>query len=359
MDISYSEIETWKRCRMRHFYAYLAYLEPIAPNWEHLLLGSAVHYGLERQYGYGESAVAAASRYLILLWEEYTRDGRITWGDRGAFVQCSTLAEAMLEHYTSWMNRTRPFHIIAVEQPFTVPIPGTDHTLSGIIDGIAHKEDGSLWIVEYKTKKTFPEFDHLILNEQSALYQWAAQTLLTQGRLVPTNGPYAGITLDSQMRFEGVQFIMLRKRLPEMPRLLQSGKLSQNRDMTTTPERYRAAIRAIGAQEGEYAQFLTYLDRQPDPFIRVDEYPRTESELARMARALELVAREMGAAERDPAYAEAYPSPSYACKQCPFLEVCTMFHTGGDDESMLEQRFRRRQSRSEQRSMLATLEEAG
>jgi len=357
VNISYSEIDTYKRCKMRHFYSYLTLLEPKAPNWD-LILGSAVHYGLERHYGYGESAETAIYRYLALLWQEYSSDERVGWGDRVELRMHAELAVAMVTHYAAWMERTQPFHLLAVEQRFTVPIPGTDHTFSGIIDGIAHKDDGSLWIVEYKTKKTFPEFDHLILNEQSALYQWAAQTLLDEGKLVPSNGMYAGHVLRPSQRFAGVQFVMLKKVMPEPPPLLQSGKLSQNKAMTTTPDLYRAAIAKHGMQERDYQQFLAYLDGQSDTLIRVDEYPRTEAELSIMARALTIVAREMATMERDPEYAEAYPSPSFFCKTCPFLTVCNLFHTGGDEESALEQHYQKRKSRSEQRASIQALEEA-
>src|SRR5690606_30468459 len=155
--VSFSELKTWRTCRMLHHYKYHERLEPKMKPVA-LKRGAWIHALLEAYYkgnDWREVHRALSDEVAMLMDEE-----REYYGDLpGTAETPMTLYE---ETYPN--DRT-----LAVELECKgLPLSKTVH-LNGRIDLVLEDSRG-VWVVEHKTVSRMPSEDERIVNPQVALY---------------------------------------------------------------------------------------------------------------------------------------------------------------------------------------------
>lgn len=178
-EIHASEISTYKTCPRMYRYTYVKSLVPKTPS-DKLFVGTGVHKGLAAYYS-GEDPIAVYNNWLTAEIERLSQDA---WPDQlRELEEKGALGAKLLEAYVKWAQANDSFEVIAVEQPFSVPIwtpkgrksPGVRHV--GTFDGIVRDIYGKIWLMEHKTYSQFPNETVLRLDEQAGYYLLAASQL--------------------------------------------------------------------------------------------------------------------------------------------------------------------------------------
>lgn len=300
--------------------------EPILPLW----IGTGFHYALEDYHGYKHfnSATAAFLGFVeackrtrgMSLPEDY-EDG-------------TELACAMLEYYDQYWLAQRydyPTYVIdgipQVEVTFKIKLPFDARSLGypydevyyeGTFDRVATDEHGGIWIVEYKTAKSFTEF-HFPTDQQCSSYCWAGEVVF-------------------ERPIEGVIYQQHRKVIPDLPRVLSNGKISTASNMITCHPLYREAlINLYGVVEKAPNANIKYLnalaaaeDEDRDVYIRRDIVTRNAHQLAAEGAKILMECEDI----LNPNLA-LYPNPTRECHFCPFVNPCISLDDGGDCEAEL------------------------
>lgn len=340
MEVSYSEISTFKWCRYKWDLACLQKLTDTSLDWN-LLLGSAIHYGLEHFLTHTQDMHEAVKFWWSQTHDELQKVHTFTPEERIQLHEYFILSLAMADAYVQWSRSHDLFRIVATEYEFAIPIPGTTEGIfKGVIDGII-EVDGCLWLLEHKTRKTFDTIDTLVLDDQTSLYQWALTYLVRSGQF---------FDYDCTTEVLGVYYTMLKKEALAMPQLLKNGKaLSQDKSAATTYDLYTQALDLYGFSHEGYEQTLERLQLQGHPTIRRFIYMRPEEELTSVVADLVSVYQAMEYAQYH--RNACYPTHSSSCRYCTFFPVCRTDRQGGDVQSIL-MTFVQRPSREQARLAL-------
>lgn len=340
MDVSNSEIETFLRCRRQWKYesSNKMGLRTINPSPSAALhVGTVVHAVLEANVSLRRrpniQAVIDASE--IELENYYRSLVGVGWSpsEREIVRSSRDLISGVCNHYFNYYGDINPlgpdYTYRHAEITFSVPIPGTEHNLRGTIDGIAEGEDG-VYLVEHKTtSQGFPEATELQIGRQLQSYVWAARTLL--GR------PVQGIIYDG-----------IAKKVPAVPEVTKKGMLSKG-PITTTPAIYRAAIKAVGQDESDYADILAKLEGQSPFFCRhVIRFPE---------RSLELFSLQLKQIVIDMANPDLplYPNRVWTgCYDCRYQELCTAEQLGEDIDTIIHFKYRHEERAPSRRNIAVT-----
>lgn len=309
--------------------------------------GRAVHYCMERWFASGEPFEISLPKFV----DDETklmRESATIWEQDRVMVQEQTdLAYAILTHYLTWEKRqTGPFamknlEFITHEQEFKVPIvhPHTGEVATwghyaGKLDGLARrKDDGSVWIIEYKTAKAVEQRAKMLVNDaQAGNYLNAVSYILGE-------------------QVHGLIYTIMAKRAPKPVKILSSGMLSVDlRDQTT--ESYLAAIRKHHATLDEneqsvppsnkwimehYGAQIIALDEDSNKFF--ERHVVTRNEAARRDAALNLW--NIGYEMVNPSVT-IYPTPGFLCSACQFKEPCIATQNGTIADMLLSDLFRLR-----------------
>ena len=329
MRVSVSETLFFDDCRRKWDYG--------SPNRQNLtskqptpalFFGSAIHAGLEAYYGGGD-AVQGFQEFCRTRMAEIRRELSGVPLEKEAEIRDQVeMGEGMLRHYEQYYT-AEPFKVVATEQEFEVAIPGTeDGMLVGTVDGFLVDQRGRVWLLEHKTFLIEPPPEFLTLDRQTTFYQWACQKLIHEG--------YFDF-LDRSTVLQGVLYNGLKKKLPIVPRLLQSGKLSVAKSMDTTYETFLGAVEKQGQEPSEYQEFLDFLQRKPNKFFKREWVRRSPAEIQNAERHLQEIYRQMTSPDMVP-----YPHPSWDCSwRCDFRNLCIAEQTGVDTELMLQQGYRK------------------
>jgi hypothetical protein len=160
IQVSYSEIDTYRQCRHKH---QLAYLEGWTPDGTSpaLARGTAFHAILEGHYATlaPDGAISGISPEVRALEVKAARSGP---------DEEVELLEWMYDGYTKHWGDDPHWEIVATEQKLDLPLPG-GVVLHATIDLIVRWQD-SLWIVDHKTCKNLPKERELDLDDQLAIY---------------------------------------------------------------------------------------------------------------------------------------------------------------------------------------------
>lgn len=213
----------------------------------------------------------------------------------------------------------------------------------GKMDGICKekKVPTNLWLFETKTRAQDFNDEILILDEQTAKYQFAAQWLIDNNKI-------PGIAPGTRLR--GVLYNVLRKKVPRKPEPLKSRPgLSKNKSIDTTYEVYLAAIKEHGYDSRDYADILRHLKAKPNKFFHREKIRRGTEEMhlvgERMRYEFETLQR-LEEESMDVMNPRLFPSPSEDCLwKCRFKTVCIVANYGGDAEGLIEHEYEQQKSR--------------
>lgn len=327
MKISNSEIEGFLRCRRMWDYSSsnrqgLRSLSPSSNLAFHV--GTIVHQVLEAQVTLGRKPdiMGIIDRAEEELEDSYRKIVGTGWSsaERAQLQDSRELAYGMMTHYFNHWGEVNPLgtdlRYLHAELTFEVPIPGTEHSFIGTIDGVAEDGQGDIYLVEHKTTSMgFPNEADLQTGRQLQSYVWAARYVI--------NRPVRGIIYDG-----------IAKRVPRIPEVTRRGELSRA-PIVTTPEIYREAIRVCGLDEADYAEILAKLSG-PSQFFRRYTISYPERSLALFSQQLEQIVTDMANEELP-----VYPNRVWqGCWDCRYQELCTAQQLGEDTSFIRELKFK-------------------
>lgn len=170
LEMSNSELSTWRRCRRRWFIAY--FLQKGRSNDGEAgvrQLGSRIHTALEGYYGYGVDPVATIRDIYLEDVATAQDEERMALAD--ALRKESELAVRMVEGYVEWVTETgadEGLEVVHTEQKLVVPFGthnGYDVRLKGRLDlRVRREHDGASLYIDHKTVggfETDPDILHL------------------------------------------------------------------------------------------------------------------------------------------------------------------------------------------------------
>lgn len=235
-NTSYSRQKTLQRCPKKFEYQYV---QDLAPKREKdaFLLGKAVHHFLEIYYRtqINQDQDTAYQK----AQEAYDEYAQIHFPDDEKALEQYELGKEMLRHYHSWAKENDQFRVIETEIQYELKI--ADSLDRGIWDGLVEM-NGKYWILEHKTYKQI-KTNHTLHDAQISKY-----FLVAEKNNIPV---------------EGVIYNILKKAVPQKPRLLKNGKLSKSLSKNMTYDSYLAAIHEHGHQPEGYQDVLEKLKNNP------------------------------------------------------------------------------------------------
>jgi hypothetical protein len=328
-----TEIQKFKDCRRRWYLGEIRGLIPKTPQ-DYLWFGDKMHIGLQELAASGdvERAIAAYMKACNESIPELEAGFGSFWADMAPlFQELVTMGRAMLHNYVLF-DRSTAFNLqtVQLEERLFVPIRTASGRsalkgspqLTARMDRIAVRKglDGE-YIQDYKNStQAWQEGRNLELDEQTTGYHyafWRVRGYLPRGMIYDT----------------------LLKKVPNEPRVLKSGKLSQDKDQGTTYELYMDTLQQMGLDPKEYTDILAALKEQAwSKYFKREVTTRNLDQIHAYERDLYFTYTDMREVARDPR--KAYPSPSpMRCPRCPFRDVCLAMNDGSDAEDLIKARF--------------------
>jgi RecB family exonuclease len=221
--LSYSAISSYEKCPLSYRYQYIDRIE-IAPS-PYLSFGRSLHTALEWLYGRAVPEPPVLEDLIAYLDSNWESEGYKDPEEERSFL--SHARDVLTLFYKTNIGDFRlP---IAVEERFELEMKG--YLLSGVIDRIDRRPDGSYEIIDYKTNRRLPEISRLREDLQLPIYQMACHEIwgvypskLTFYYLV-TNKRYSTKSYDQD------RLSMVRARVDGVAALIAAGKF------TPTPNR--------------------------------------------------------------------------------------------------------------------------
>ena len=316
LDLSYSQIKTWKQCRKKWYYKYVEKLEAIQ-RIHKVEVGKYGHHLLE-QYYKGEDWIKASEEY----WLEVTKD--MFQEEMDEFVEVREQAEDMVKRYIDHYDQEGEWRIQAVEEKFRVNIPTFKNSpsrsfLRGILDLVVLDETGEMWLVDHKfTGIDLDKYeDGLVMDEQANYYLWALRELL------------------DGFAISGIIFNLIKTKTPTVPKVLKNGGLSKAKNIDTTYEVYMQAIEDNGLDPNDYQDILGIIQEADKQFFKRHKVYRTNYEI-------DLIGKELYAICQDIRKGIIYPNTGGYYNNDPFRELLIMEQKGMDTEFYKEHNFNKK-----------------
>jgi hypothetical protein len=270
---------------------------PLDARW----FGIGVHIALAQWYKPGKrrgSHPADTFEAWIDEQEQEIRasyeDKGLEWYDEDKLVDARELGIAMLEAYVDEYGKDSKWHIIAIEEPFSVKVERGGKALAifkSTWDGVFRDlRDGRIYLLENKTASQI-DTAYLPLDDQAGVY-WAVASAILRKR---------GILKDDQ-EIAGILYNFLRKSKPD-PRPRNSGGAYLNQDGTVSK-------------------------RQPSERFSREIVERSQSELhSQMMRLADEVA--VMEAMRTGVIPVTKNTTRDCARFCDFFDMCTLHERGG------------------------------
>lgn len=307
--------QTFRRCRREYYYNVIDNLEPIKRS-DPLVFGTVMHRALASYYRDG---LYLPQAFLDKAYEEFLS------------TELTELGEHMCRAYCLEYPNDN-WEVLGTELPIKADVPGTMVTLTGTLDLlIRDKDTGRVWAVDHKTYKTFPTQDQLSFDDQMTAYLY----ILSQE-------PY----LSQFGRVRGALYNMLRKKIPDTPKVLARGGISKDRSIDTTPQIYKEAVVAAGCNMDEY--MAVYESLFLNPFFKREKVIRSTFALKSFGEEVVQELRDIAklhTSDDCKAFALAYPNKGWECSRCSFFTMCGVQTERGDVQSIADQLFTERRGR--------------
>jgi len=334
VNIRTSDRIAFKRCRRKWGFSSHLRLnrtedQARAPLWS----GTGFHFAMEDFHGHNRFGDPRKAFMAYVAATQATPLKRVP-EDLAEQIE---LVHGMIDYYLDWLSTRDHLKTFVyegkpqVEVNFQIPIPldpayveacGYSQVMySGTIDRVVEDEYGRLWVLDYKTAKSFVT-SHLDTDPQIGAYLWAG-SVLYPGR------PFAGFVYQQHL-----------KKLVEPPKYLSSRRMfSTAKTQATTHKAYSKAlknlygdIKAAKPAEIEYLNFLaTEESPDMDAMIRRDWEFRNETQISAEGAKILMEAADMINPELP-----MYPNPTRDCAfDCSFKMSCIMMDDGSDWEGDL------------------------
>jgi len=165
MRISYSALETFKRCPLKFKFQYVDKIR--TPKSKDALFGTLLHSALKILH---EPGLIIPAEEDILKFISDKWDPSIYSSEQESTLNFAQAIKIMKDYYAK--NYPSQFTVLALETMFEVPlqVAGQQHLLTGKIDRVDKTQDGLLEVIDYKTTKKMPSQEAVDKDLQLAVY---------------------------------------------------------------------------------------------------------------------------------------------------------------------------------------------
>jgi RecB family exonuclease len=165
MRISYSALETFKRCPLKFKFQYIDKIR--TPKSKDALFGTLLHSALKILH---EPGLIVPTEEDILKFISDKWDASIYSSEQESTLNFAQAIKIMKDYYAK--NYPSQFTVLALETMFEVPlqIGAEKHLLTGKIDRVDKNENGLLEVIDYKTSKKMPSQEAVDKDLQLAVY---------------------------------------------------------------------------------------------------------------------------------------------------------------------------------------------
>jgi hypothetical protein len=180
--VSYSEIDAYRQCRLKHQLAYIEnWRVPAEDEAEALARGTLFHSVMESHYAVIKMAQEQNAVQGLQMKDFWNEVNYHLYDDAGSQSERQELVEWM---YTGYVEKhltddLSNWEIVEIEMPMQVNLgPGID--LAGTMDLLVKDKrlGGGLWIVDHKTCKNLPKQKDFDMEDQTGIYAYLAKTQL-------------------------------------------------------------------------------------------------------------------------------------------------------------------------------------
>jgi len=316
LEITYSQLLDFRRCRLRWYWMYQKNLLPIVER-EYYAFGRAIHHGLCQYYLHGHDIEVAQTafseewnKYKEKLMEvNYYIDSDDEWLNKS-----SAMGLHMLEDYHFLAKNADKFEVIMAEErlKFSIGIvQGREVFLAGTPDMVV-KDNKFYWLKEFKSTTNMNDTDWVELDEQASIYQFLAQMKL----LVPIHGTF---------------YSWLNKSLPKEPKILENGKMSKDKSQPVSAVDIAKKIEEFGLDHHEYKDFMEVMRSKYVVRTRVHRSPTEITNVVK--RSLQIA--------QDMVNPEIYCSPTWNCHwECEYYKMCVAYQDEADLEPIEKAYFK-------------------
>jgi len=323
--VSFSEIESYHKCRQAWHYRYNEGLTPIDVG-ESLLVGSAVHYYLAEEIrGRVFNLPLTQTSWLSANQDRY--DDLFFSEMEECLVEIDEVARKVAARAADWLalgsscGRWGPCYVNgkpAVEYEFVTKLKGT-LGFKGVIDWIAtDNTDDSLWIFEHKTHRTFTVEDGADLL-QLPIYQHAAKQL--------------GLDI------RGTAVLQILPSLPERPKLNKNGTMSRAQ-IRSDWETYKTELLSAGLDPDDYKdEMIPKLEGVE--WFRLSKTIRSNAEIEAIWNMIFLPAVKDICDKRKRIVRS---RSSFNCARCDYRRLCEAELFGGDVDFVRKTHYLERRS---------------
>jgi len=165
MRISYSALETFKRCPLKFKFQYIDKIK--TPKSKEAAFGTLLHSALKILH---EPGLVIPAEEDILKFISDNWDAAFYASEQESALAFGQAIKIMKEYYAK--NYPADFNVLALETPFEVPIQtGQElHLITGKIDRVDKTPEGVLEVIDYKTAKKMPSQEAVDKDLQLAVY---------------------------------------------------------------------------------------------------------------------------------------------------------------------------------------------
>jgi len=165
MRISYSALETFKRCPLKFKFQYIDKIK--TPKSKEALFGTLLHSALKILH---EPGLIIPTEEDILKFISDNWNSSIYSSEQESTLNFAQAVKIMKDYYAK--NYPSQFTVLALETMFEVPLQvgAEKHLLTGKIDRVDKTQDGLLEVIDYKTSKKMPSQEAINQDLQLAVY---------------------------------------------------------------------------------------------------------------------------------------------------------------------------------------------
>ena len=318
--ISNSKLKTFTRCQRAYYYKYVLNLQGKSKK-QALERGTLVHACLEEYYRNNfdpKKIVGPLKDYMKKLKGMFDEE-------RVAYADIPNEVAQILRRYHGHWKDSNNFEIAKIKKELIIEkaliIPVTGSVEIGVTLDMAVEDNMGLWVWDNKTAKTLPSDDFRTTDTQSALYEWALEETMN-------------------IKVKGIIWNYLRTKLPSVPEVLKNGTLSRRANIDTDKYTYKKAIKAVGQDPADYADFIKGLPDSKNFYHRIRN-PRNPKMIKEVLQSAIITGKRIVAllGENKPHYY--VRSISFMCDRngCEFRSLCMADMMGLDTKFMMKAQY--------------------
>lgn len=165
MRISYSALETFKRCPLKFKFGYVDKIK--TPKRKEALFGTLLHSALKILH---EPGLMIPTEEDILKYIADNWNAEVYTDEQESALAFAQAIKIMKDYYAK--NYPSQFNVVALETPFEAPVQvGQDlHLITGKIDRIDKTPEGLFEVIDYKTSKKMPSQQAVDKDLQLSVY---------------------------------------------------------------------------------------------------------------------------------------------------------------------------------------------